>query len=264
MPRILTQEVFGNTLTEEELLLHHTLAPVRLSLLAPAYQALARQNPCCYLSLREDFIQRSMLRKLCPQCVQDDITNFGCGHWRREHQIEGVAICTKHHTLLHDRCAEPDCGKSFFSPPPFLPGQPCPYCHGTATSSGKAAPISEGYAAYCKLYVDALHTPIPEISIGNRRKLWALPHALYGGDIAAFNMDIGYWLGHHWADAFLAYDLAGKFLYDPIAAMSQHHLESGLILLTAFKRFLLGHHKEGVAERWDCEHAGAPDSQGRL
>lgn len=260
--RFLTQEVFGSTLTESELLLHHTLAPVRLSRLTPEYQARARQKPDSFLSLREDDIHGSMLRKLCPQCVEEDIANFGCGHWRREHQIGLVVICTKHHTVLHDRCAEPDCGKSFMAPPAFLPGQPCPYCHGAATSSRITPPVSEGYAAFCKLYVDALHIRIPEISPVNRRELWSLPRTLYGGDLGAFYMDMGYWLGHQWGEAFLAFDLAGKFLYDPIQAMSERHLDAGLILLAAFKRFLLGHPQESVIDRWDFAHAVGQESRG--
>lgn len=241
--RTLVQHVFGPVLTEGALTQDHTLAPIGRSLIDLDVRALAENTFYLNRGLRMDYRLGCLSLRLCPQCVEEDVEKYGCGHWRREHQIGSVRICTKHLAVLHDRCAEPNCGKGYFTcgGKPFLPGQPCPYCHGTATSSGKVAPVSQGYASYCKLFTDALHTLIPEMSWKNRRELWTLPHELYCGDIDAFCIDMGHWLGPRWGDAYVEYEIAREFLRDPTATSISRFIAPSLILLTAFKRFLHGH-----------------------
>lgn len=38
----------------------------------------------------------------CPQCVNEDYKNLGFTYWRRNHQLPGIFVCTKHWTSLNE------------------------------------------------------------------------------------------------------------------------------------------------------------------
>ncbi len=38
----------------------------------------------------------------CPQCVEEDIRNYGETYWHLNHQLPGILVCTKHYTLLNE------------------------------------------------------------------------------------------------------------------------------------------------------------------
>lgn len=48
-------------------------------------------------------------RRLCLDCVAEDLANLGESYWRRSHQIATVLVCTKHDSLLveADGCPAP-------------------------------------------------------------------------------------------------------------------------------------------------------------
>lgn len=46
---------------------------------------------------------------LCPDCVIDDIKEFGIPYIHRAHQVPGVIVCHKHGKLLLDSCSECGC-----------------------------------------------------------------------------------------------------------------------------------------------------------
>lgn len=48
---------------------------------------------------------------LCPDCVSDDIKEFGIPYIHRAHQVPGVFVCYKHGQVLLDSCG--DCGCPF-------------------------------------------------------------------------------------------------------------------------------------------------------
>lgn len=44
-------------------------------------------------------------RAVCPDCVSEDVADFGYATWRRAHLAAGIVACAEHGTLLLDLCA---------------------------------------------------------------------------------------------------------------------------------------------------------------
>ena len=219
-PEVLAEHVFDGALTADDIFLHHTVAPIYLSsierILITSVAGACRSEWHRYKSDRP---LSTYAPRLCPQCVEEDVANFGCGHWRREHQIRSVNVCTKHLTTLHEQCATPDCGARSEMRSQILPGQPCLACHNTETSSLDIGPISEGYIAYCKLFTDALHMRIPEVTPDNQWDLCDLPRIFSGGDPHAFSRLLANWLGPQWAHLYSEWDIATNFLLNELPAV---------------------------------------------
>lgn len=243
----LAEHVFFEALTQHDLLLHHTVAPLYLSLSRSPSRT--SDMSWWYQDKSDVFLSAYRLR-LCPQCVEEDTGKFGCGHWRREHQISSVLICTKHLTPLHEQCATPKCGASFSKH--VLPGQPCPSCQGTGTSSLSIGPISRGYIAYCKLFTDALIMRIPELDPDNRLALCRLPHELSDSSGDSFDQLLGAWLGNQWGHihAINAWNDALAFLRNPYALTRRLNAAPALILLASLKRAMYGPPPDSEAYLW--------------
>lgn len=250
-PEVLAEHVFDGALTADDIFLHHTVAPIYLSsierILITSVAGACRSEWHRYKSDRP---LSTYAPRLCPQCVEEDVANFGCGHWRREHQIRSVNVCTKHLTTLHEQCATPDCGAKSEMRSQILPGQPCLACHNTETSSLDIGPISEGYIAYCKLFTDALHMRIPEVTPDNQWDLCVLPRIFSGGDPHAFSRLLANWLGPQWAHLYSEWDIATNFLLNPLKTSFRRFITPSLILLAAFKRDMLGHPTHYEETRW--------------
>lgn len=248
---VLAQHVFSGAFTSEDLLLHHTVSPIHLSSIewrrivdvaGPRLWALCSYKPNHLLS-------NSHMR-LCPQCVEEDAEEFGCGHWRREHQIRFVQICTRHLTVLHDKCASENCGASFTRDSHILPGQPCPSCQGTETSGPKIGSISAGYLAFCKLFTDALVMRIPELDPEKRFDLCNLPRALCSGDVNAFSQVLGGWIGNQLGIVANEWAVATDFLRSPYQTVLREYIAPSLMLLAAFKREMFGAPPESEILLW--------------
>lgn len=53
-------------------------------------------------AINQNLTRCSPFLRFCPQCVEAELHQYGESHWRRAHQLPGVAICLEHHcTLLH-------------------------------------------------------------------------------------------------------------------------------------------------------------------
>ncbi|WP_446719573.1 TniQ family protein [Hydrogenophaga sp. OTU3427] len=248
-PALMAERVFVGVLTFDDLLLHHTLAPISLSFygMKPAagaeFESWLWDTPSNRVSI--------LGYAFCPLCVEEDTLRFGCGHWRREHQIESVRICQTHRIGLWglDECRR--CRSDFYSTKrcAFLPGQRCPICRkgeGRALPLGKT--ISPGYQAYCELFTDALLMPIPEIGPRERRALAELPRLLCNGNIEVFSCILQSWLGNQ--SHFLASIVsdAMRFLYQPAVDLGRSRMIPSLILLAALKRTVYGY--PANVERW--------------
>ncbi|TXJ01820.1 MAG: hypothetical protein E6Q31_03140 [Aquabacterium sp.] len=256
-PSLLTRHLFAGELNANDLRLHHTLTPIQLSLIDrrrfPDFPDIADFTEAGLLQwypYDSPGILRAYVPRLCPQCVEEDTEEFGCGHWRREHQIKSVYICTKHLTALHEGCATPNCDSKPYMRREILPGQPCLACHGTETSSLIAGPISAGYLAYCKLFTDACAMRIPELEPVNQLHLCDLPRAFSGGDVDAFSSLLANWLGAQWKYLDDELDLATRFLESPHLTSIRHFMVPSLILLAAFKRDMLGPPTYCEPTRW--------------
>lgn len=252
-PALVSKHVLEGAITEQDLYFHHTLAPIELSFNRSALlrrEALGRT----FLTRRLGYTSLLGLRS-CPKCVAEDMEAFGCGHWRREHQIYTVDICTKHLTALHYQCAELDCGRKFCFGDDLLPGQPCPSCKSTQTTGKQLGPISEGYQAYCKLFTDALHIRIPEVDSDRVHDFFQLPAVFCDGNTGDFGNYLFRWLGPQWQEASFAWDTATEFMYWQPRTRHPSRLYPALLLLTAFKRRILGAPPEEESYCWSSSYA---------
>lgn len=99
-----------STLNFERLIWEHTLYPFyRIFLISSEAWSLSK---CMKGKLSEPIYkvakisQHSELNqtplKFCPNCVRQDIGNFGEAYWHRMHQVPGVFICLPHNCLLQE------------------------------------------------------------------------------------------------------------------------------------------------------------------
>lgn len=239
-PEVLAQHIFAGEFTSDDLLLHHTVTPIYLSLIERRLLDVTGSRLWGWCSHKPINRLSDSDMRLCPQCVEEDTAKFGCGHWRREHQIRSVHICTRHLTALHEKCASANCGARFTRNSHILPGQPCPSCHGTETSGSQIGSISAGYLTYCKLFTDALVMRIPELDPEHRFDLCDLPRVLCSGDINAFCRVLGGWLGNQWGNVLYECEVATEFLHFPFETAHRKFIAPSLILLAAFKRDMFG------------------------
>lgn len=54
------------------------------------------------LGLTASSISYNKYFRFCPECMKEDIKNYGETYWHRLHQITGVFICPKHKEVLYD------------------------------------------------------------------------------------------------------------------------------------------------------------------
>lgn len=102
----------GSKLTLENIIYHHTLFPYYAAFI-PEERALKAikimrrgnlskvYNMLGVISLGHK-IQSLQFFRHCPECVKEDVANYGETFWHREHQIPGVFVCSKHDLYLLD------------------------------------------------------------------------------------------------------------------------------------------------------------------
>lgn len=98
----------------------------------------------------------------CPECVCEDIDNFGTGHWRVLHQLPAVRFCNRHGHLLHNQCA--DCGTLICASWVWrLPGDSCHRCGSRQTRSTLSDASSPGYKSFIATIERVFKNKAPEL-----------------------------------------------------------------------------------------------------
>lgn len=88
-------------------LFHHTLLPF--------FRAVQVGEPFSWRAVDQEFTVRAsghranqLGAKVCPNCIDEDISFWGFSYWRRTHQLPGVCTCPKHQTgLLRTKPSSP-------------------------------------------------------------------------------------------------------------------------------------------------------------
>lgn len=100
----------GNQYTADVLVDKHTLYPFYSAFL-PSEEAtkvkqymIGDRGGSIYnkAGLMASAISLNQYFKFCPQCIKDDMEQYGELYWHRIHQIPGVLICPKHQMPLYD------------------------------------------------------------------------------------------------------------------------------------------------------------------
>ncbi|MBU0918042.1 MAG: TniQ family protein [Gammaproteobacteria bacterium] len=226
-------------ISTDELLRYHTLAPTHLSFRRPDDRPGTCEPTENWLLTDWTFVH-SKAARLCPVCVEEDIAQYGCGHWRREHQLRHVCICTRHGQALHEKCTEPGCDATLGTLSKRLPSQPCPTCKSAYSVPLEHPSISHGYASFCKLFTDAVEMYIPEVAPSNRHELQSFSYDVCGGRLDVFEQMLKHWLGPQACHAGDAAEIAIEWLRAPIETQCFRLVEPSWVLLAAFKRDITG------------------------
>lgn len=106
----------------------------------------------------------------CGECVANDRSAFGVGHWHVLHQIPALTRCPLHRVELHDQCGA--CGAPLGGPRlGRLPGDRCIRCGSAATAAKDSMRISRGYEALEALMVRAADGEAPELRPAVRMRI---------------------------------------------------------------------------------------------
>lgn len=107
--------------------------------------------------------------QICEQCLVEDLPIYGMPFYRRSHQIPGVTVCSKHGTVLLERCPQCRCPFDEKNKLTLSPWQACDcgYRLGTArTLKGKKGSKTEvKYAKFCKGLVTSPLPVVPESAL---------------------------------------------------------------------------------------------------
>jgi hypothetical protein len=106
MPFALERLAYATGTDPEYLLERHTLFPYAVAFMAlerrEAFKAraLADGNLCRLDTLGHVVLKRTPYRRVCPQCIADDMRAHGETYWRRSHLLPGVHVCVTHDAEL--------------------------------------------------------------------------------------------------------------------------------------------------------------------
>ena len=90
----------------EELLTLHTMYPYAVAYMPPGEhrkvrsKCLQRDDNECIGSITKNVSHSVSSRRLCPQCLSEDLKHYGETYWRRSHLLPGVFSCIKHQAEL--------------------------------------------------------------------------------------------------------------------------------------------------------------------
>lgn len=166
----LANSVFLGHVTSDYLMLNHSASPIFASLLNPlmAHQWVQRCKSGAWKPGVRNFGRgwTPKIRQGCTECVHEDQAAWGTGHWRVQHQLPGVRICTAHRKKLWQRCT---CGQFLGDEQyPTLPGEPCRSCRRTSHLE-EEAPVSAGQEALTHLYIQLLRGEGPSVDPQSRQ-----------------------------------------------------------------------------------------------
>lgn len=186
------KNALDGAVTGEELIERHTALPILGCLLTRESRALWKAAQLAgdtnawmhYFPPNTSGELFSETPRMCPSCVEEDVSRFGVPYWRVQHQLSWVARCHEHALDLHDRCAE--CGSPF---PHALklrtPGASCPSCQSTTTRALQGVAPSPGRSSLEELLARASRSQAPELAPEVRAHL--LRDAFAGKDAEAIS-----------------------------------------------------------------------------
>lgn len=168
------------------LLFEHTMFPYAIAFMAPATQGqltakalAARRGEDSLASLTKNISHSVPFRRVCKQCIQDDLTLYGESFWHRQHMLPGVTVCLSHGSPLFETGIELR-GRSQTSVA-LLPHE--------VNDLQPTVPLTEKLAsAVAAISVSALQSGLPTVRDRLQRyraKAAALGYLLPSGDIAS-------------------------------------------------------------------------------
>jgi hypothetical protein len=90
----------------EELLTLHTMYPYAVAYMPTSEHRkvrskfLRREDDECIGSITKNVSHSVSSRRLCPQCLSEDLKRYGETYWRRSHLLPGVFFCMEHQAEL--------------------------------------------------------------------------------------------------------------------------------------------------------------------
>ncbi|CAG9228549.1 TnsD domain-containing protein [Paraburkholderia tropica] len=129
--------------------------------------------------LPKRIVAESGWTRVCPQCLTDDLRDFGTPTIRLAHQIPGVSVCDRHGALLFDRC--PACRCPFERPNDLVlaPWTGCSACrvrlnefHACGETEWQDSKLHR-FAQFARRLLEADFTPISRYALRDmyRRRL---------------------------------------------------------------------------------------------
>jgi hypothetical protein len=92
-------------ITPENLLWDHTLFPYATAFTAAVDSGRAIRGELGAPGSKKhpgmSRLNRVGVRRVCEQCLEEDVARFGETYWHRSHQLPGTFYCAKHRCLLH-------------------------------------------------------------------------------------------------------------------------------------------------------------------
>jgi hypothetical protein len=96
-------------LDAEELLERHTMFPYSVAYMSASEQTRLRAKALkanitedCLGALTKNISHGVLFRRICEDCIADDIAKYGEAYWHRAHHLPGVYLCTTHGTALQN------------------------------------------------------------------------------------------------------------------------------------------------------------------
>jgi hypothetical protein len=145
-PNLLTVLAAAGGISTIDMIGAHTIEPI--------YQFVANRVNAEWRALAA--LNRSAsCKRICPQCIDEDLGFWGFSYWRRSHQAPGIFWCAKHETDLHTL---PDGSRGAWQSLPHelaVKSQAVPY---RVVTEGMTHPVA---ARYAELVHELLHRRRP-------------------------------------------------------------------------------------------------------
>lgn len=103
----------GTSFKAEELIYNHTMFPYFTAFITEdrarrIYDYMLSDNGSkiySELGLSNSYIKLNTYLRFCPECVEEDLKQYGETYWHRIHQVAGLNFCIKHKKLLYSSTA---------------------------------------------------------------------------------------------------------------------------------------------------------------
>lgn len=164
---LVSSDVLSGLVSSKDLLASHSLMLLHRRFLTEADEcsligAIENEGTLAKMFLPARHLdQRNSSFRYCTLCADKDEKDFGCTHWRVEHQLPPIHHCPWHRILLCSACAA--CGASFAHKSRLrLPRDPCISC-GSLQGTSEAREFPSAYWSYLNLCTRALNGAAPEL-----------------------------------------------------------------------------------------------------
>lgn len=106
--RLIENMPIGNKYTSQDIIYNHTLYPLYASFLPleraeKVFNSMVKSNGGDIYSragLMASSITMNRYFMFCPECMKDDLENYGEYYWHRIHQVPCITLCPKHKCFL--------------------------------------------------------------------------------------------------------------------------------------------------------------------